>query len=470
MPDPLDIPALLAGRAGEAHDLFREHVNPTLAKVLRTIGFDRVWVRGEGPYLFDVEGRKYLDFLAGFGVFNVGRNHPAIREALSSFLGASYPAFVQMDAPLLQGLLAEELKRRVPAALSKVYFTNSGSEGIETALKFARCRTGRSRILYVDHGFHGTTIGALSVNGDEHFREGFAPFVEGSEPVPMDDVEALRAAFARGDVAGIVIEPVQGKGVYVAGNAFLREAESLCRGNGAVLIIDEVQCGLGRTGDLFAFQPSGIVPDILVLSKALSGGYVPVAAVLMREDIYEAVFSRLDRCIVHGTTFGQGGLSMVAGLATLRVLETEGLVENARAMGARLMEGLRGMQERFQFLRDIRGRGLMIGIEFGPPRSVLLKVNWAALQKMTVGLFAQAVVMRLADNHGILTQVAGHNMEVVKLLPSCVISEADVRWFLEAFEETMEACHRFPGPVWQVLGKLAKLSMTRRARATAPTR
>ena len=209
---PLDIARLIAEHAGENYRLHGEHVNPRFARVLRTIGFDRSYTRAEGPWLWDGQHR-YLDLISGYGVFALGRNHPAIRQSLEEFLRLDYPSLVQMEAPLLSGLLAAELKRRVPAGLDTVYFTNSGTEGVETAIKLARCATGRPAIVYCDHAFHGLTTGSLALNGDETFRSGFAPFLPDTRAIPFGDLAALEAALAGGDVAAFVVEPIQGKGV-----------------------------------------------------------------------------------------------------------------------------------------------------------------------------------------------------------------------------------------------------------------
>jgi len=451
-----DVLDLIERRGGENLALHSAHVNPQFARVLKTIGFDKVYVRGEGPYLWDDGGRQYLDFLSGYGVFNIGRNHPVVQRALVDLVQSGTAALVQMEAPLLSGLLAEELKKRVPASLDTVYFTSSGAEGVETAIKFAHKATQRPRILYCHHAFHGLSNGALSLNGESCFRGGFDPLLPGCDAVPLNDLDALRAELHKGDVAAFVVEPVQGKGVFIADDEYLRSVRSLCQEHGTLLVFDEVQTGFGRTGRLFALEYSGVEPDILVCSKALSGGFVPVGAVLTRRAIYSKVFRSMEECVVHSSTFGQGALAMAAGLATLHVLEAEGLVANSERMGELLMTGLRDLARRFELVREVRGRGCMIGIEFGRPSSFRLKIGWDLAHKVNAGLFGQAIVIPLLADHGILTQVAGHGMEVIKLLPPLVITESDVHRFLEAFEQVLTRSHRFPGPIWEVTTRLAK--------------
>jgi ornithine--oxo-acid transaminase len=461
----LDIRALLKEHEGRNHELHAAHVNPANVRTLKTIGFDRCYVRAEGPYLWDVQGTKYLDMLSGYGVFGLGRNHPEVRRVLMDFLEMEYPSLVKMEAPLLSGLLAAELKKRMPNPLDMVFFTNSGAEGIETALKYAKCATGRPAIVHCKKAFHGLTYGALSLNGDESFREGFEPFLPECRAIPFNDLDALEQELRKGDVAAFVVEPVQGKGVILPAPGYLREAASLCRKHGALLVDDEVQAGMGRTGRFLAVEYDGDVdPDIVVLAKTLSGGFVPVGAVLCKKWIHEKVFSSMQRSVVHSSTFSQGSFAMVAGLAALDVLDRHGLVQRAEKLGNLIGEGVRAMIPRFEFLKDVRWRGLMMGIEFGPPQSLVLKTAWTVMHKMDKSLFPQAAIIPLMDKHHIITQVAGHHVDVIKLLPPLVIGEDDARWFLTAFEEVLVQMHKFPGPAWDVLTDIGRLALTNRAR------
>jgi len=456
-----DLQELIQSRNGENVALQRENINPQFARVLRLIGFDKIYVRGVGQYLYDEDGSEYLDMLAGYAVHNVGRNHPVVIQALKDLMDSQPATLVQMDAPLLSGLLAERLKELTPEALDTVYFTNSGTEGVETAIKFARKSTRRPRVLFCDHSFHGLSNGSLSLNTDESYRDGFDPLIPGCDKVQLNDREALASELAKEDVAAFVLEPVQGKGVFIAEDDYLRQARELCSRHGTALAFDEVQTGFGRTGRMFSLEHSGVEPDILIISKALSAGLVPVGAVLTKRSIYDGVFDSLDHCVVHSSTFGQGAYAMAAGIATLHVLEEEGLVENSRRMGELLLEGLRELAGRFELVKDVRGRGLMIAIELGEPASLKLKMGWKLASKLQKGLVAQAMVMSLLADHRILTQVAGHGLEVIKLIPSLVIDESDVKRFLTAFEDVLERSHRFPGPIWEFTTRLAKHALKR---------
>jgi ornithine--oxo-acid transaminase len=430
-----DIRALIAARQHDGSALHGEHLNAQVPRMLSTIGFDRVLTGGSGAWYEDADGRRYLDFLAGFGVFAVGRNHPVVRHALHDVLDAGLADMVQFDLPLLPGLLAEALLARAPG-MERAYFCNSGSEAVEAALKFARCATGKPRILYCEHAYHGLTTGALSVNGAAEFRAGFAPLLPDTQ-IPFGDLEAIEREVARGDVAALVVEPIQGKGVYVAPDGYLAAAQKLLHAKGGLLIVDEVQTGIGRTGKFFAHHYDDVTPDLITVAKALSGGFVPVGATLARPGIFEKVYSHLDRVFVHASTFAGNALAMTAGLATLSVIDDERLVENAARRGEQLTEGLQRIAADHDLIKDVRGRGLMIGIEFGRPTSLSARGVWTMLNTARKGLFAQLVVVPLHNRHHILTQVAGDNMAVIKLLPTLTIGDEEIATFLTAFEAVM---------------------------------
>ncbi len=464
---PLDLNAILSGHEGENSALHKAHVNPQFAKAMHLIGFDKCYTRAEGAYLWDQDGHKYLDTLAGYGVWNLGRNHPSIRTALKSFLDTDYPGLVQMEAPLLSGILAKELKKRIGYDLGKVYFTSTGAEGNETAIKFARKATGRAKILFASKAFHGLTNGALALNGSDVFREGFGPLLLETESVPYNDLAALEEVLRSKDIAAFMVEPVQGKGVHIATNDYLSGATQLCRKYGTLLVVDEVQTGIGRTGRFLSVQHHpDAEPDMVIISKSLSGGYVPVGAVLMKDWIYEKIFSSLDRAVVHSSTFGQGSFAMVAGLASLKVLDDNKLMENAKAMGDLLGSRLTAMCGRYEFLHDVRWQGLMIGIEFGKPSSLKLKTAWGTVNALNTDLFCQGITIPLLQDHQILTQVAGNNSKIIKLIPPLTISEGDVDWFCNSFEVVMDGLHKFPGPLWEGLFRIGKNALSAKTPGT----
>jgi ornithine--oxo-acid transaminase len=447
----LEIADLFAEAEPNRYALHTRYLNEQMVRVLKTIGFDRAYRRGKGQYLYDRDGQQYLDLLSGWGVFALGRNHPVVRDTLKKVLDSDLPNLVQMDVSALAGVLAERLLRYVPH-LDKVFFANSGTESVETSLKFARAATGRDGIVYCSHAFHGLTYGSLSLIGDDIFRAGFGSLLPGCIEVPFNDIVALERALASKTIAAFIVEPIQGKGVTVPQDDYLRNALELCRKYGTLFIADEVQTGLGRTGRFLACEHWGIEPDIVLLSKSLSGGQVPVGAVLTRKWIFDKVFDRMDRAVVHGSTFAKNDLAMAAGLATLEVMESEKLMQNAERLGARLLATFGKMLGRHELVKDVRGKGLMIGVEFGAPRSLTLKASWNLLETANSGLFCQLIVIPLLKDHRILTQVAGHGNHTIKLLPPLIITDADCDWIEKSFESVIADAHRVPGAIWS-LGK-----------------
>ncbi|WP_457796681.1 aspartate aminotransferase family protein [Methylocystis sp. S23] len=448
---PYDLAAMVSARESERFSLHSKYLNEMWVRVLKTIGYDVGFTRGLGPYLWDRKGDRYLDLLSGWGVFAVGRNHPAVRDALVGVIDGEFANLVQLDVSTLAGVLAEKLIERAPY-LEKVFFANSGAESIEAAIKFARAATGRPGVLHCSHSFHGLTYGALSMNGDEIFRKGFGPLLPDAREIPFNDLPALEAALASREIAAFFVEPIQGKGVNMPDDDYLAGAQLLCRKYGALFVADEIQTGLGRTGGFFAIDHyRGVEPDMVVVAKALSGGHVPVGAVLTRKWVFDKVFDRMDRAVVHGSTFSKNDLAMAAGVATLEVIKNERVVENAAAKGERLLASFRKMADRYELVSDVRGKGLMIGVEFGPPKSLMLKATWNLLETANSGLFGQLICIPLFKDHKVLTQVAGHANPTIKLLPALTLSDADCDWIESAFDAVIADAHN-ASAVWS-LGK-----------------
>jgi len=452
---------LIEERGAEALDLHARTINPQFVRLLRTIGFDRRWARAEGAYLWDADGSRYLDVLGGFGMFNVGRNNPRVREALVEALELERPGSVQLGVDSLPALLAEELLRLAPASVERVLFTSSGTESVEAALKLGRAATGRARVLSAEHGFHGLTLGSLSANASAEFTARFGPLLPGFERVPWDDLEALKRELAREDVALFIVEPVQGKGVNVPPPGYLGGAQELCRRYGTLFCVDEVQTGFGRTGRMLALEHWGLEPDLITVAKSLSGGYVPVGALLMSAGVYDGVFDSLPNAVSHGSTFAPNDLAMVAGLATLRELHDQGLVERSARLGELLLERTRPLTER-AVVRDVRGLGLMWAIEFEEPPGG--SRTWKLLERIQPGLFSQLVVVPLFRDHRILTQVAGHGLNVVRALPPLVVTEDDLDWLATALEETVTRAEKMPRALVRFALTAARAGRTPRRR------
>jgi ornithine--oxo-acid transaminase len=457
----LDVSEMFVERQAQRSAMHARHLNEQFVRVLKTIGYDVGFQKGQGQYLYDRDGARYLDLLSGFGVFAIGRNHPSLRAALKSVLDSDLPNLVQFDVSTLAGVLAERLLKLVPY-LDKVFFANSGAETVEAAIKFARGATGRPGIVYCGHAYHGLSYGALSLTDDPNFRKGFEPLLPGCISIPFNDLAALEQALSSREIGGFIVEPIQGKGVNMPTDEFLPGAAALCKKYGTLFIADEIQTGMGRTGRFLAVEHWNVEPDMVLLSKALSGGHVPVGALLTRKNIFDKIFNQMDRAVVHGSTFAKNDLAMAAGIATLEVLEAEKLIEAAAKRGAELRLALTRLVPGYELMKEVRGKGLMIGVEFGPPKSLRLKASWNVLETASKGLFCQLITVPLFKDHKILTQVAGHGSHTIKLLPPLTITEEDCSWIERAFDDVIAGSHKVPGAIWS-LGKTLVDNAVRRS-------
>ncbi len=435
---------------------YTEHVNPHWVKLLRLLEMDIQYEYCQGAELFATQGRRVLDFLSGYCVHNTGHNHPAIVSALKEELEKSGPVMLQSNVPELAGGLAERLCQLAGGHLSKVFFASSGSEGVETAIKFARAHTGRVGLLSCDRAFHGLTCGALSLMNGEYWRKGFGPLLPETATVPFGNLEALEKELASERYAAFFVEPIQAEGgIRVPEPNYLRSAQKLCRRYGSLLVADEVQTGMFRTGRFLASHHFGISPDVVILAKALSGGLVPVSAVLMSDAVHSSVFSSFKRSIVHASTFSENSLSMRAGLATLDVLEKERLGERALKMGAELQLHLTEALSGYEMVKEVRGKGLLLGIEFAAPRRLALRVPFEAFARIHPAMFGQILVMRLFRDGGILTQICGNDFMVLKVAPPLVVTSQQITDFVSSVREVVDLAHH-PGPFWSEALGLAR--------------
>src|SRR3954453_21970373 len=321
--DSLGVVSEALARGDETLGLAARHLDPSLVDVLRILGFDRSYASARGSYLYDAAGRAYLDFHTGEGFASLGHNHPDVRAVLNATLAADLVDGVQLHYSPLAGMLAEGLSRRLPPGLDAVFFASTGAEAGDSAMKFARAATGRPRLISCDNCFPGVTYGPLSMGGDEFFKEGFGPLLPACDRVPFGDLARLEAELRAKDVAAFFVEPVQGRMVTLPPAGYLQAAQELCRRYGTLFVADEIQTGLGRTGKWFALEHWGLEPDLVLVGKALSGGYMPVAAMVTTREVFQRAVGTLERSYVHQSTFGRNRLSMAAGLATLRIIERD---------------------------------------------------------------------------------------------------------------------------------------------------
>lgn len=459
--DALGVTADARARVDETLSLAARHLDPSLVDVLRILGFDKEFASAQGSHLYDTAGRAYLDFHTGEGFASLGHNHPGVREVLQATLAADLADGVQIHYSPLAGMLAEALAQRLPGALEAVFFASTGAEAVDSAMKFARAATGRPRLVSCDSSFHGVTLGPLSLVGDDFFKEGFEPLLPGCARVPFGDLNKLEAELRGKDVAAFFVEPIQGREVTLPPEGYLPAAQELCRRYGTLFVADEIQTGLGRTGRWFALEHWGLEPDFVLVGKALSGGYMPVAAMVTTREIYQRAVGALERSYVHQSTYGRNRLSMAAGLATMRIVERDGLVERSARIGALLRDGLLELQQRHEMIAQVRASGLMIGVELGAPSSRAARVNWRLIHMASEGLFPQLVVIPLHRDHRVITMAAGKN-DVVKLLPPLTLSEEEAQTFLQALDVVLADCEGSHGRNWGVVRDIAFATLRRR--------
>jgi ornithine--oxo-acid transaminase len=448
--------AIHIGEGTQASARYAQHVNREWVRLLDLLQMNVRYERCVGAELFTSDGRCIVDFLSGYCVHNVGHNHPDVVSALQCELERCGPAMIQTHVADLAGELAHKLCHRAGGRLSKAFFASSGSEGVEAAIKFARAHTRRNGILAADHAFHGLTCGALSLMSDGFWREGFGPLLPETKTVPFGSLDALEQELKSKKFAAFIVEPIQSEGgVCVPDAEYLQGAESLCRRYGTLFVLDEVQTGMYRTGTFLAAHHFGVEPDMVILAKALSGGLVPVGAVLMSEEICDSVYSSLPRAFVHTSTFSENSLAMRAGLAALEVLEREELGPRSIEAGDYLRNRLHDRLSGYEMVKEVRGLGLLNGIEFRAPKQLRLRIPYEAFGAMHAGLFGQIVVMRLFRDFGFLTQVCGNNFMVLKVAPPLVVDRAHMDAFVDAISEIVELANS-PGAFWSEALGLAR--------------
>jgi ornithine--oxo-acid transaminase len=406
---------------------------------------EKKYARCTGAELHTAQGEVILDFLSGYCVHNTGHNHPAIVRALHQELDRCGPVMLQSHVPDLAGELAQRLCSLAGGKLEKAFFASSGSEGVEAAIKFSRAATGREGLLYCDGAFHGLTCGALSLMGEPFWRGNFGPMLGNTAAVPFGDLAALHEKLRSKNYAAFFVEPIQSEGgIVLPPPDYLGEAKELCARYGTLLVLDEVQTGMFRTGKFLAAHHYRVEPDMVILAKALSGGLVPVSAVLMTGRVYDAVYDSLKRSIVHTSTFGENSLAMRAGLATLEVLLSENLGARALETGDALRSRLRHELRDYEMVAEVRGMGMLSGIVFQAPKHLTLRIAFESFRHIHPAMFGQIVVMRMFRDCHVLMQMCGNNFMVLKVAPPLVVQPVHVDRFVEGIRDVVHLAHRSP--------------------------
>jgi acetylornithine/succinyldiaminopimelate/putrescine aminotransferase/choline dehydrogenase-like flavoprotein len=417
--------------------LAKQHVHPKLMQLFEAGGMASIFGRGEGQYLYDLQGERYLDLLSGGGIHFAGRNNPQIMEAIRDVATMELPNICVVNASVLGGLVAERLLALAGGHLGKAVFANSGSEATDVALRFARYATRRRRYLYLEGAFHGRTWGAISVNGWSEMKQGMDPLLPTCTPIPANDLGVLERELSRRDVAGFILEPVQGMTLEQLTPGYMRAARDLCRKFGTVLIADEIQTGLGRCGAWFLTAEYGVQPDIVTVSKTMSGGQVPVSAALVTDELYSKVYDSFTSGPFYYSTFAEGNLAMAASLATLDVLEELDAPTRAAELGEQFREAVAEVAEEHDVIDRVEGVGLMLGIFFEDSEALPLRIQQALMKAAEPGAFAASLNVELYTKHRMIVQVPGPGLNAIKILPPVCCTEQDVDDFAMALEESL---------------------------------
>ncbi len=421
----------------QAHRLWRDHVNPDFIELIESIGWGRRFVHAAGARLRDEEGREAIDLLAGFGVHNLGHNHPRIVAAVQRAVASGEPSFLNIDAPAVVGEVAQRLQRLSSPRLCRTLFANSGAEAVDQAIKLARAATGRHLVVACDHAYHGLSVGTLPLFGRRAWSSAYGASDAEARLIPFADAPALERICREAQPALFIVEPVQGEGgIVVPPDGYLAEAARICRAHGVVFAVDEIQTGLGRCGAWFASDPAAIGPDALLVGKALGGGLMPAAAMLCTAAAWERSFAGRDRGHLATSTFAGGRLAMVAAREALDALGEECLPQRAAELGAWLEPRLTDLARRHPVVQQVRGRGLLWGIELAEPTGLITSLvpRWAR-----EGLLAQVLCLRLLDRHGVLMQPCTIAQHVLRIEPPLTITQVELERCVEAIDRELSA-------------------------------
>jgi putrescine aminotransferase len=424
----------LSLKGKEVVELHKEYVNSSLVDLLKKIDFTRHFVKASGTQVWDEKGNRYTDFLGAYGALNLGHNHPEILEVIS--LLRERPNFLQAALNPFAGVLAHNLAALAPGRLKRSFFCNSGAEAVEGALKLARISTGKTKILSAINSFHGKSLGALSATGKRLYQEKFLPLIPDFEHFPYCDIPALEKKLKGGKTAAVILEPIQGEGgVIVPPKGYLKKVEELCRHYRALLIIDEIQTGLGRTGTMFACEDDDVEPDILCLAKSLGGGIIPCGAYLATEEVWKKGYGAPGRATLHTSTFGGSTLACGTGIKVLEILLRDDLPSRAKASGYHLLGRLSELKKKHGFIKDVRGRGLLIGLEFTLPEGFVNALSGGKLRETAREYIGALFAGVLMDRHKIITAYTLNNPNVIRLEPPLTVSTGELDNLADAIDE-----------------------------------
>ncbi|WP_372366349.1 aspartate aminotransferase family protein [Candidatus Uabimicrobium sp. HlEnr_7] len=418
----------------------KDHLNPVLYELMSFIGQDKKFVRAEDVYLWDEDGHRYIDFIGGYGSINIGHNHPKVMSTLEKLKHT--PNLQTLG--VMAGALAKNLATITPGKLQRSFFCNSGAESIEGALKLARIATGKSHFISALNSFHGKTMGALSATGKEKYRKDFEPLIPGFSYFPYGNVEILEQMLKKGNTAAVILEPLQGEGgVNVPPGGFLKKARDLCTKYKAMLIVDEVQTGFGRTGKMFACEHEDVEPDIMCLAKSLGGGIYPIGAYITTDKIWQRAYGNYKNYILHTSTFSGNNFACAVALVAIEIIVEEDLVKKAEELGQYFLKKLCHLAEDFKLIHEVRGQGLFIGVEFKEITGLVDKLTLGILKKTLNECTSAVISAELLAKHKLLTISTLNNSNVMRIEPPLTITKSDIDYFVQALQDILSQNKNF---------------------------
>ena len=426
----------------EVKENHKKFLNSGLTTMFRLLDFDKQFVRAAGCQVWDSQGQEYLDYLGAYGALNIGHNHPRLLAAMEQV--KELPNLLQASLGTISGALAHNLAAITPGNLQRSFFCNSGAEAVEGALKLARAATGRQGLVYCDGSFHGKTLGALSVTGRVKYQQAFQPLISETHSVPFGDPDALNRILKNSSVAAFILEPIQGEGGIILPPAgYLAAVQEICAQNNTLLILDEIQTGMGRTGTMFACEQEQVTPDIMCLAKSLGGGIMPIGAVITTDKLWEKAYGGMDKALLHTSTFGGNTWATAAAIATIEITYEENLPEQARLRGEYFLHGLNKLKDKYPLLKDVRGRGLLIGIEFSQPEGLASKATLGLAKKFSQEYLGSLIAGELLNKHHIITAYSLNNPNVIRLEPPLAVTEAQIDTLLVALDTILNSNKSF---------------------------
>ena len=413
--------------------MYGDYLNPGLAFLKGLLGFDKNFVKAEGVTVITEDGEEYLDFLGAYGALNFGHNPESILDKVKEAMGR--PNLLQASISPVESIAAHNLAQITPEGLSRTFFCNSGAEAVEGAIKLALAASEKRKIISCEGSFHGKTMGALTATGREKYRKPFKPLLPEFVQVPFGDIESLEREFKVGDTAAFIVEPIQGEGgIILPPEGYFKRVRQICDKHGVYLIIDEVQTGFGRTGTHFAVEKYGIIPDIMCFAKSIGGGVMPVGAFHTRPEIWDKAYGGIENCMLHTSTFSGNTLGMAAVIGAIEELVSNNLAEEAEKKGEYFLKGLLELKEKYSLIDDVRGEGLMIGIEFKKSKGLLDKLTGGKVNKFAKEYLGAMVAGELL-NKKIVTAYTLNNPNVIRLEPPLVVTYEQIDQVLKGLDQ-----------------------------------